>query len=139
MHTLINKPRFIVWDKHSETGISLIDEQHKGIVSIINTFYYMIGKKMNNHMLYSYFINTLKNYSNIHFITEENFLEELQYDNIDQHKEWHRKLTIEIDIIKREGIKANDPMPLLKFLKKWWIEHINEQDRQYAQKILTRA
>ena len=134
MHTLIKQPLFIVWDKHSEIGISLIDEQHKGIVSIINTFYYMMGKKVNNNMLYSCIINALKNYSNIHFITEENFLKELQYKNIDQHKEWHRKLAIEIDIIEREGIKTNDPRPLLEFLKKWWLEHINEQDMQYAQK-----
>jgi len=134
MHTL-NRPLFIQWDKRSETGVPLIDVQHKGIVSIINTFYYMMGTKVNNYMLYSCISDTLKNYSNIHFITEETFLEECQYDNIDQHKELHRKLAIGIDIIEREGIKTNDPRPLLEFLKKWWLEHINEQDMQYAQKI----
>ena len=135
MHALINSPLFIKWNKRSETGVSLIDGQHKGIVSIINTFYYMMSKKVNNYMLYSCISDTLKNYSNIHFITEENFLKEWQYDDIDQHKEWHRKLAIEIDTIEREGIKTNDPRPLLEFLKKWWTEHINEQDMQYVQKI----
>ena len=135
MRTRINQPLFIAWGKHCETGIPLIDEQHKGIVSIINTFYYMMGKKVNNYMLYSCISNTLRNYSNIHFFTEENFLKELQYDNIDQHREWHRKLAKEINIIEREGIKTNDPRPLLEFLKKWWIEHIKEQDLQYAQEL----
>jgi hemerythrin len=31
MHTL-NLPLFIQWDKRNETGIPLIDGQHKGIV-----------------------------------------------------------------------------------------------------------
>ena len=134
MHTL-NRPLFIKWDERSETGVPLIDVQHKGIVSIINTFYYMMGRKVNNYMLYSCISDTLKNYSNIHFITEETFLVECQYDDIDQHKTLHRKLAVEIDLIEREGIKTNDPRPLLEFLKKWWLEHINEQDMQYAQKI----
>ena len=134
MHTL-KQPLFIKWDKCNETGIPLIDGQHKGIVAIINTFYYMMGRKVNNYMLYSCISDTLKNFSNIHFITEENFLEEWKYEYISQHKEYHRKLAMEIDLIEREGIKTNDPRPLLEFLKKWWIEHINEQDMQYAQAL----
>ena len=135
MHTLVNRPLFIKWNARSQTGIPLIDGQHKAIVSIINTFYYMMGKKIDNHILYSCISDTLKSYSNIHFITEENFLEEWKYEDIEQHKEWHRKLATEIDSIEREGIKINDPRPFMDFLKKWWIEHINEQDMQFAKKF----
>jgi hypothetical protein len=32
----MQRPLFIQWQGHNETGIAIIDEQHKGIVSIIN-------------------------------------------------------------------------------------------------------
>ena len=126
------QPLYIKWQKSNETGIPLIDEQHRGIVSIINTFYYMMGKRMDNHMLYSCISDTLKNYSRIHFITEEGFLETAQYEELEYHKSLHRILTLEIERIEIQGIKDNDAKPLLDFLKKWWHEHINDKDQLYA-------
>ena len=126
------RPLFIKWHKRNETGIALIDEQHRGIVSIINTFYYMMGKRVNNRMLYSCISDTLKNYSRIHFITEEEFMEVLEYEHVEQHKELHRQLTQEIERIEIHGIRDNDAKPLLEFLKKWWLEHINEKDMLYV-------
>jgi len=128
----MHEPLFIQWQERSETGIALIDEQHKGIVSIINTFFYMMSKGMDNHMLYSCISDTLKNYSNIHFITEERFLEISGYEDIEDHKKLHEGLTTEIDRIEREAIRDNDARPLLEFLKKWWVEHINDEDQLYV-------
>jgi len=128
----MNRPLYIKWHERNETGIALIDEQHKGIVSIINTFYHMMGKRMNNSMLYSCISDTLKNYSRIHFITEESFMQEMQYEHWEYHKELHRNLNMEIERIETQGIKDNDARPLLDFLKKWWLEHINDKDQLYA-------
>ena len=126
------QPLFIKWGESNEIGISLIDEQHRGIVSIINTFYYQMGKKMDNKMLYSCISDTMKNYSRIHFITEEGFLEAIKYSHFEQHVALHRSLSQEIDEIESKGIKDNDARPLLDFLKKWWLEHINQEDQLYA-------
>ena len=123
---------FIEWQSCNETGIELIDEQHRGIVSIINTFYYMMSHGMNNRILYSCISDTMRNYSRIHFITEEGFLESAGYEKLEQHRELHRKLTHEIDHIEHQAVRTNDAKPLLDFLKKWWLEHINEQDRQFV-------
>ena len=128
----MNQPLFIKWNTYNETGIALIDEQHRGIVSIINTFFYLMSLKTDNKLLYSCISETMKNYSRIHFITEEGFLEAAKYKDIENHRELHRQLTREIEYIEFEGIKANDAKPLLDFLKKWWLEHINEQDMQYV-------
>jgi hemerythrin-like metal-binding protein len=132
---MVNRPLFIQWQEHSETGIALIDEQHKGIVSIINTFYYLMSQGTGNHMLYSCISDTMKNYSRIHFITEELLLEESEYKDIEAHKALHRKLTQEIERIEYNALKINEAKPLLEFLKKWWLEHINEEDRRYTQHL----
>jgi hemerythrin-like metal-binding protein len=128
----MQSPLYIVWHERNETGISLIDEQHKGIVSIINSFYYMMGRGMGNHLLYSCISDTLKNYSRIHFITEETIFAESMYPDTASHKERHRQLTLEIERIEHRGIRINDAKPLLEFLKQWWLEHINEIDRHYV-------
>lgn len=128
----MNETLFIQWHERNETGIALIDEQHKGIVSIINSFYYLMGKGAGNRILYSCVSETLKNYSRIHFITEERLLEIAGYADLPAHKELHKKLSVEIDRIEYAAIQENDAEPLLEFLKKWWLEHINEQDMHYA-------
>jgi len=82
--------------------------------------------------LYSCITNTLKEYSKIHFITEEAFLELAKYEDIENHKRLHEKLTMQIDIIERKGLIENDVSPLLDFLKQWWINHINVEDKKYV-------
>ena len=131
MHQLL----FIMWQESNNTGITLIDDQHRGIVSIINTFYYLVSIKCNPKM-YLQLIDTIYNYSVIHFMAEEGILKTYEYKNIDHHKELHKKLLLEMDRIKRSLMKDNDPKPLLDFLKKWWIGHINNEDKQYAPMVL---
>ena len=128
---MIYEPLYITWHAHNETGIRLIDEQHRGIVSIINTFYYMMGKHMDNTMMYSCISDTLRNYSRTHFITEEAFMKVSDYPGLEQHIEMHRNLISEIEEIELQGIANHDARPLLEFLKRWWIEHINEKDKLY--------
>jgi hemerythrin-like metal-binding protein len=131
----MNRPLFINWNSRNETGIALIDEQHRGIVSIINTFYCMIATDADNRILYSCISDTMKNYSRIHFITEEGFLEESGYKEIEKHKELHRKLVLEMERIELHSIMSNDAFLLLEFLKKWWMTHINEEDMLYARHL----
>jgi hemerythrin-like metal-binding protein len=126
---------FIHWQACNDIGIKLIDEQHRGIVSIINTFYYLMGHGMDNRILYSCINDTMCNYSRVHFITEEGFLEAVGYEKIEEHKALHRKLLREIERIEYEALTSNDAKPLLNFLKKWWLEHINEEDMKYAKSL----
>ena len=130
---MANRPLFIQWNERNDTGIALIDEQHKGIVSIINTFYHLMGLGWGSSMLYSCISDTMKNYSRTHFMTEENFLESMGYKDLEQHKALHGKLSHEIERIEYKAVRVNEPGPLLDFLKKWWLDHINDEDRRYAQ------
>jgi hemerythrin-like metal-binding protein len=127
----MHKPPFIVWHKENEVGIKLIDEQHRGIVSIINTLYYMMQQGLHQQLMYSCISDTMKNYSKIHFITEELFLEISGYKEIESHKKIHEQLSLSIDSIERKCIIQNDIAPLLEFLKFWWVDHINVEDKKY--------
>ena len=131
----MDRPLFIKWNERSDTGVDLIDEQHKGIVSIINTFYYLMIAGADNKMLYSCISDTMKNYSRVHFITEEGFLKEAGYADIERHQSLHRKLAFQIEEIELLTVVNNDASRLLEFLKKWWLEHINEEDQLYTRHL----
>ena len=133
------RPLFIIWRECNDTGIALIDEQHRGIVSIINTFYYLAGMTKRDKKLYLQIIATIFDYSSIHFATEEGMLEACEYSDIENHKELHKTLLLDMERIKHDIIAENDPTLLLDFLKKWWIEHINEKDMLYAPHLLARV
>jgi len=133
------QPLFIQWQTYSETGIALLDDQHKGVVAIINTFYHLLGCREHTNILYSRVIDTLKHYSSIHFITEERILEAAGYKDLESHKELHKKLLLEMERIEYIIIRNNEPEMLLEFLKKWWRQHINEQDHLYVQYLHARS
>ena len=128
----MNKPLFIQWRECNEVGVPIIDEQHKGIVSVVNTFYHLMGTDTNDKALSSCISDTMKNYSKLHFITEEEILEKAGYKGLEEHKKLHPDLIREIEIIELRYIKTNDIKPLLDFLKKWWLEHINVQDQLFT-------
>ncbi|MDR2015889.1 MAG: hemerythrin family protein [Azoarcus sp.] len=126
------RPLFIKWQDKNNTGIEIIDEQHRGIVSIINSFYFLIEKSVNDKALCISISETIKKYSHIHFLSEERLLKAAKYPDIEKHIAIHRSLTKETERIEHAAINDNDPMLLLQFMKKWWLEHINDQDMLYA-------
>ncbi|MCL1860542.1 MAG: hemerythrin family protein [Proteobacteria bacterium] len=125
-------PLFIKWQERNDTGVPIIDEQHRGIVSIINSFYYLTEKGMCDDALCSFISKTIKNYSRIHFLTEERILKTAEYPALEEHIESHKSLAQETERVERDTLNDKDHRLLLEFLKKWWIEHINEQDMLYV-------
>ncbi|MDR2799849.1 MAG: bacteriohemerythrin [Desulfovibrio sp.] len=122
---------FIKWSAGNDMGVDIIDEQHRGIVSIINTFYYMMGSDKARGLICPSISETLKSYSKIHFATEEELMEKAGYPDLENHRELHRKLTVQTDMIENKCLRLDDLKPLLDFLKSWWLNHINQEDEKY--------
>lgn len=126
----MNSPLLIQWDTSNETGIPVIDEQHRGIVSIINSFSFSI-----KHHNVEFFINNttimIDSYTKIHFATEEEILRLAKYDAIENHIKLHENLIAESFSIATKSFHMHNPDIYLQFLKKWWLEHINNCDRLY--------
>ena len=77
-------------------------------------------------------------YSKVHFRVEEDALMRAGYPGFAEHKKYHdafiEALYKHVNEVKRTQRK--DPQKLLNFLKAWWIEHINNEDRAYADFLL---
>ena len=122
---------FIVWKPEYDLGIPIIDEQHRGIVTIINSLYYGAQKSSFIKNIFSPTISMLRSYADIHFQTEEHFLEAIEYPGAADHSLLHQKYSSILAGIDRKSSVDKDPLKLMEFLKKWWLGHICEEDMQF--------
>jgi hemerythrin len=77
-------------------------------------------------------INMIYEYTRIHFQIEEDFHKKLNFPELKRHHELHNELTQKLNKISKKSIWDEDPYEFLEFLKKWWIDHICEEDRLFA-------
>jgi len=118
---------FIVWKPEYDLGIPIIDEQHRGIVTIINSLYYGTQSNYIKNIL-APIIGMLRSYADIHFQTEEHFLEMVEYPGAAAHRLLHQEYTSKLAGIERGVSIDKDPRQLMGFLKTWWLGHICEED-----------
>ena len=130
----MNHNLYIVWDDSKNFGIPIIDEQHRGLITTINSLYYCIKEGQGNDIIKSILI-MLGQYAKIHFKTEESLMEEAGYPEIKEHLIFH-----ETFIKKSKSLYSNvdnDSVTdeVLQFLRMWWLNHINKEDIKYIKSV----
>lgn len=131
----MNANLLIVWSESDNLGIPIIDEQHRCIVGTINSLHHFLRTKNATRML-NPVIDSIREYTKIHFYTEERLLADTGYPHLPEHKELHAKLNSQTLSIGNKSILMNDPQAFLQFLKEWWLSHIRKQDRLYVGHVL---
>jgi len=128
--SLLNHNILIVWQPSYDLGIPIVDEQHKGIVSTINSLCYAIQNRHGNEMLKPV-IGMVTEYTRIHFEIEEAFLKKCGYPDFEKHCTLHKELIQALSETSKDSIWNKDPQEFLTFLKDWWINHICKEDRAF--------
>jgi hemerythrin len=127
---------FIVWSPEYNLGIPIIDEQHRGIVSTINSLHFGLQNNYGKNML-SPIVDMMHDYTRIHFQIEESFLEKIDFPNAKMHHKLHLDLSARLDDAGRLSILDKDPYEFLDFLKNWWINHICSEDLIYRDYVIS--
>ena len=125
------KNLYITWKTENELGIPIIDEQHRGAVATINSLFYFMQEDRGMEALRPT-LSVLEQYTKIHFETEEEIMKREGYPDFEAHVLLHRDLVKQMAEVMRQAITQSDPKIVLAFLKDWWMDHINKQDRKYA-------
>lgn len=125
------KNLYIVWSDDSKVGFPIIDEQHRGIVSTINSLHYFIRTGQGREIIKPTLI-MLEQYIEVHLKTEEALMEEAGYPALEEHIELHRELVDKTKRLSDDAGMDMDSDMVLKFLKEWWLGHINTEDRKCA-------
>lgn len=123
------------WNDKYLINIKDIDEQHRGFFELWDQKQKMAD--LENPDQLAQIIEKLEDYIKFHFSYEEKLLEDEGYENIENHKSQHRYFIQKVDEMKQELVYLN---PLLfektaAFMKKWFLGHIMQSDKNYAQAI----
>ncbi len=123
----------IKWDDKYNVGLSIVDEEHKDFIGILNKA--ILAKEHNdNPEEIREVLREMTTYALTHFKTEETYMKVCSYPYYQNHKEEHRDFYIEtivyLDKLTKNGSQiANE---ILEYLKWWLINHIQGTDKKFV-------
>lgn len=122
----------IDWKNQFSVGVKKIDEQHRGLLDIINQTIISIEKK-NEWKTTSSIIDSLINYAYNHFATEEQYMLESGYTELSWHVGLHLDFIKKVFTMYQEiSLKGTAiQQEILPFLTTWYSEHVLGVDRKY--------
>lgn len=116
----------IVWELKFETGIQRVDLEHKIFLELINTLSVMLDRHVEQMML-DRLVEEIQKYAEFHFLSEENFMQQINYPDYKAHRDLHFELLERFNVAKHKNDKLRD---FLDFMYDWFIGHTIKVDMQ---------
>lgn len=122
----------IKWSDDYSVGITEIDNQHKGLVIVINELFNLMSEGKAKGKLSEIF-DHLTDYTKKHFQAEETMLIKYAYHEFDKHKNEHQNFISKLQELKLDFDKGKITISVevLNFLKDWLLNHILISDKKY--------
>jgi len=128
------------WDDSYNTGIRIIDSQHKKIIDILNELFLAMEKGQGSTKI-GKLLNDLNNYTITHFSTEENLLKQAEYPDFEEHKKLHDEFAAKIHEMQAacEKGEVSISVRLARFIKEWLSNHILGTDKLYVDHLISKG
>ncbi len=131
---------FLNWDDSLSVKIDSIDEEHKKLIGLINDFYQDIYTKSPREKIRET-VKGLKDYTALHFSTEEKYMQKFDYPEYENHKQEHdhfvqRVLDYEERLNDGKFIVS---IEITNFIKDWIQNHIKGTDQKYTEYFIERG
>jgi len=140
----VDSEDFVSWSNKFASGIKLIDDQHKGLVDLVNEmFKHVTGNAVQERNYFNIVIQEAVNYVKVHFATEEKMMIATKFPEYQEHKKEHESFIIAVveNIKDYESGKRHTLSSFTRFLKDWILSHVALIDKKYFDyfnKIATR-
>jgi hemerythrin len=130
-----DRVEYVKWSDEYSMGINLIDEQHKGLIDLINElFNHVTGNKAEEKEYFQEVIEQAVQYVKFHFATEEKYMTSIGFPGYAEHKKAHEQFVLTV-ITTIKDFNEGNKMTLenfANFLKDWVLTHIAKVDMQYS-------
>ena len=130
----MHKEEIIKWSPTFACGIQTIDEQHKGLVNLLNDMYNNSTRDKETEKAYfNKVIMDVVAYVKVHFQTEEKLMLHFKFQGYLEHKKIHDSFVLVVaEKIKsfREG-QIPRLLDFTNYLKDWVLTHVAIMDKQY--------
>jgi len=127
---------YMEWTHDLESGIPVIDAQHKRIIDFINELAdaCLSGNPNETRQV----MDGLLDYTVTHFEFEESLQEKAGYPFLKAHRRVHEIFMKKVaEIRSRSAQGENVAQELLNLLNGWLISHIKGEDRDYIESVKT--
>ena len=125
---------YMEWTRDLESGIPIIDAQHKRIIEFINEL--NDACQTGNMSETNHVMDGLLNYTVTHFEFEEELQEKAGYSFLKAHRRVHEIFMKKVADIRVRSANGEDVAPeLLRLLKGWLASHIKGEDRDYVESV----
>jgi len=124
----------VKWSEDFECGIAAIDEQHKGLLELINEmFNHATGDPEKEQEYFKKVVEKAVNYVKTHFATEEKIMQQTKFVGFEEHKKAHETFVVAVlnnarAFQKEKKINLEE---FTRFLKEWVLTHVAVMDKQY--------
>jgi hemerythrin len=120
----------ITWNDYYTVGDALLDAEHKQIIGIINELYDAM-ERGNDRKVLKRLLDHLARYGATHFRHEEQVMHQCGYPELPKHRTVHARLRCNTASL-RDNLDLVAGRDLLRFLKDWWLGHIQDEDKKYS-------
>lgn len=118
------------WDESMSVGVEELDAQHQKLIALINEAYEAIQK--HDTRLVSTILSKMHDYAAEHFSTEERYMKESGYPELQQHKFYHTKFTTDVEDFLKNQFERTNLSKIFVYLSRWLTQHIMEEDMKYS-------
>ncbi len=125
--------KFALSDAHL-VGDDLLDAQHRVILGYMAKIYdHLLAGKKEKDMFG--LVERLDTYCRLHFLDEEKVMEDMEFPEIVAHKAQHALFITHLENFagRFEEQTSTKNIDELLFLKNWFVEHIADLDKKYAE------
>ena len=137
-------PHKAIAQKYS-IGIAEMDAQHARWIELIEQFRAAASGHLLDRQGFDaayHALQQLLDYTKHHFASEEKFIADRGYPDIEPHKQRHRELEADVarllDEIRTHKTNTT-PLKLNLFITVWLMEHIMQEDDKYARFLRGKA
>lgn len=126
----------LVWTEAISVNIPDIDSQHKALFDIINDLIAIHERGGDPNEILTQ-IGRLMDYSDRHFLTEENLMAKHNFPGFTEHNRAHMAYMEQVDLFINEYRADTQGLlyDMLEFLTHWWRAHVSHTDTLYAHHI----
>ncbi|OIQ70087.1 bacteriohemerythrin [mine drainage metagenome] len=119
------------WDDSLSVGHGFIDNDHKKLVTMVNSFHEAMEQGRGNEVI-GKVLNNLAIYTKEHFAREEAEMQRIEYPKYKLHKLEHEKLLKQVTGLQADfaGGRVMMTMDISRFLRDWLVTHIQQTDKQ---------
>ena len=123
-----------VWKEEYNLGVDLIDKEHQRLFRIINKLFAMKEEEKDNQWVCQEGVKYFKGHAMKHFADEEQYMAEIHYSGLEQHRRIHQEFRTNTIPALEEELERTDYAPdavdhFMGVCAGWLIGHTLTEDQ----------